>query len=111
ADAAVRRQSDRLAAVHHDRTRAARYEAEDGLERRRSPRPVAAEQRHDLPLPHLEIEPVEDVRLAVERVQVGHPQQLVMRREGAGHGWTPAEARSAKASVTAPPPPPPPPPH
>src|SRR5579864_22687 len=92
ADDAVRRQSDRLAAVHHDRARAARDEAEDGLERGRPPRPVAAEQRHDLPLPHLEVEPVQDVRLAVERVQVGHPQQLVMRREGAGHGSAPSAA-------------------
>src|SRR5579862_2286861 len=90
ADDAVRRQSDRLAAVQHDRARAARDEAEDRLERRRPPRTVAAEQRHDLSLPHLEVEAVEDVRLAVERVQVGHPQQLVMRREGAGHGSGPS---------------------
>src|SRR6202166_2547297 len=44
ANDAVGRQIDRLAAVHHDRTSAARDEAEDGLERGRPPRPVAAEQ-------------------------------------------------------------------
>ena len=35
-------------------------------------RPVAPEQRDDLPLPHFEIHPVQDVALIVPGVQILH---------------------------------------
>jgi hypothetical protein len=48
--------------------------AHDGLDRRRAPDAVAAEETHDLALTHAQIDAVEDVTLAVERVEIGHAQ-------------------------------------
>ena len=54
-----------------------RHDAHDGLERGGLARPVAPEQRHDLARPHVEVDPVEHVGLAVPGVQVAHLQQRV----------------------------------
>ena len=59
---------DVAAAIAH---RAHRIDqAHDRLARRRAPDPVAAEQRDDLAFTHREIDALQDVALAVERVQV-----------------------------------------
>src|SRR6185312_9934038 len=51
------------------------HEAEDRLERRRLSRRVAAEQRDELALAHLEVEVLEDVDLPVVGVDRVQPQQ------------------------------------
>src|SRR6266496_679497 len=66
----VGRQGDELAPVEADRPAAAGHHAHDGLECRRLPRAVAAQERDHLSLAHLEIHAVEDVRLAVPGVEV-----------------------------------------
>src|SRR6266481_1025984 len=62
-----------------DRPLAAGDHAHDRLERRGLARAVAPEERHHLALPHLEVDAVEDVRLAVPGVEVADLEQRSAR--------------------------------
>ena len=67
---AMRRPVDHLASVHHDGAAAPSHQAKDGLQRRCAPRTVAAEQCDEFSPVHGEVHAVQDVRLAIEGVQV-----------------------------------------
>ncbi len=65
-----------LVAVDHDRAGAPADHVHDRLEGGAAPGAVAAEQGHQLATLHVEVDAVEDMRLAVEGVQVADPQHL-----------------------------------
>src|SRR6185369_1332225 len=58
-----------VAPLEHDPAER-RHQAHDGLARGGAPDAVAAEEAHDLALAHAQVDPLEDVALAVEGVQV-----------------------------------------
>ncbi len=66
---AVDREADELLAVEHDRTHSLADDAHDRLQRRRLAGSVSSEQRHDLALPHVEIDAVQNVRFVVPGLQ------------------------------------------
>ena len=71
----VRRQAYRLQAVERDRPLAAADDAHDRLHGRRLAGAVAAEERNHLAGRDVEGHAVQDVRLAVPRVQLPHREQ------------------------------------
>src|SRR5207247_4821490 len=75
----VRRQSGDLLAAEADPSLGPDV-AHDRLDRGGPPDAVAAEQAHDLTLGHLEVHALQDVTLAVERVELGD----VEHRHGPG---------------------------
>ena len=94
---AVRRQRDRLAAVDHHRPRAPADQAEQRFKRSCAAGAIAAEQRDDLAAVYVEIDAMQNVRLAVEGVQVRHSQQL---RRHQGGLPSPASGEPMYASIT-----------
>src|SRR5213594_2649046 len=71
----IGRPADQLLAVEGDRAAPPADDAHHRLQRRRLARAVAAEQRHDLTGVHVEADAVQDVGLAVPRVQVADGEQ------------------------------------
>src|SRR5271166_261047 len=71
---AIRRQVRRLAAEYFDRSLARPRQPDQAAQCRALARPVAAEQGDDLALAYLEADIVQDVALAVKRVEVGRLQ-------------------------------------
>src|SRR5207302_1526835 len=68
-----------VAPVEDDRAPGRAEEAHDRLEGRTLPDPVPAEHAHHLARPHFDGDAVEDVALAVERVQLPRDQDHVFR--------------------------------
>ena len=66
----VRGKSGHVRAEQRDLASARAGEADQAAQRRRLPRAVAAEQRDDLALAHLEAHAVQDMTLAVKSVQI-----------------------------------------
>jgi hypothetical protein len=64
------RDADQGRVVEDDAAVARREQTRDGLEGGRLSRAVVAEQRHDLPIAHLEVDPAQGVDLAVVDVEV-----------------------------------------
>src|SRR5271163_2983833 len=79
---AVDRKADELLSVEHDRTHALADDAHDRLERSRLAGSVSSEQRHDLALPHVEIDPVQNVRFVVPSLQA-----LDVEHRRRARGW------------------------
>ena len=76
---AVRRQPDEITALERDRAGGGVHEAHDRLEGRRLADAVAAEQANDLARPDVDADAVEDVGLAVVRVDVAEGQHQIFR--------------------------------
>src|ERR1700722_928303 len=66
---AVDRKADEFLSVEDDRTHALADDAHDRLKCGRLAGSVSSEQRHDLTLPHVEIDPVQNVRFVVPGLQ------------------------------------------
>src|SRR5712691_8766921 len=81
---AVRGEGHELVPVEADGALSPRHHAHDGLERGGLARPVASEQRHHLPRPHLEADAAQDVRLAIPGIEVPDLEQGALR-----HGRSP----------------------
>src|SRR2546425_12922200 len=88
----VRGETDQLGGAEADRAPAPLDDPHHGLERGRLAGAVPAEQRHDLARAHLEIHPVEDVRLAVPGLEVAHGQERLRHRPPP---WTPGSRRGS----------------
>src|SRR5438445_9849336 len=71
----VRRQGDELAAREPNGAAAATHDPHDRFQGGRLARAVATEERHHLARANLEIDAVEDVRLAVPGVEIVDPEQ------------------------------------
>src|SRR5438445_13445798 len=76
----VRRQRDELAARESNGAAAARHDPHDRFQGGRLARAVATEDRHDLARADLEIDAVEDVRLAVPGMEIMGPVQWLRHR-------------------------------
>src|SRR6185295_871200 len=91
--------ADQLPVAQPDRALGG-HEAHDGLDRRRAPRAVAAEQAHDLALADVHVDAVQDVALAVVGLHALELQQRAHRAAPAGvERPTPASAAWASAST------------
>ena len=76
----VDRQTDELLAVEHDRTHSLADDTHDRLQGRRLSRSVSPEQRHDLALPHVEIDAVQNMRFIVPGLQAFDVEHRLIRR-------------------------------
>ena len=86
----VDRQTDELLAVERDRTHSLADDTHDRLQGRRLARSVSSEQRHDLALPHVEIDPVQNVQFIVPGLQAFDVEHRLVRR-GAGFARQPPQ--------------------
>src|SRR5271170_3849425 len=91
---AVDREADKLLAPKHDRTRPLADDAHDRLERSRLAGSVSSEQRHDLALPHVEIDPVQNVRFVVPGLQAFDVEHRRRAR-----GWPLCDSRLSHAPL------------
>ena len=73
---------------------------EDGLQGRGLPRGVPAEQAYKLALPHVKVDVLEDVDLAVERVDPAQLQERLGRLERDGAAHADASARRPRYAST-----------
>src|SRR5271156_6865393 len=89
---AVDRKADELLAIEHDRTHALADDAHDRLERGRLAGSISSEQRHNLALPHVEIDPVQNVRFVVPGLQA-----LDVEHRRRARGWPLCDSRLSHA--------------